>query len=68
MGLFITVIDLLSDLHIESNQLVFRQTVVCQEFLNLVVDILSNIGVVAVLELELVDEHALELLTLLDLY
>ena len=53
-----------SNLLIKFFQIFFGEPVVVQEFTNLVVD--KSLGPVSVLEFELVDEHALQLFSLLD--
>ncbi len=65
--LLVAELALLKDTLIEFFQVILGKAVVLKEFLNLVVDVLGEAGaLVAVLDLELVDEEALELLPLLD--
>jgi hypothetical protein len=65
--LLVAELALLEDALIELFQVVLSETVVLEEALDLVIDILGETwALIAILHLEFVDEQALELLTLLD--
>lgn len=57
----------LEDALVQLLQVIFCETIVLQEFLNFVINILGETrSLITVLDLELVDQESLELLTLLD--
>ena len=54
------------NLRVKVSESVFGKSIVLEVFGYFIVDKLADLGFVAVLEFELVDEHALELFALLD--
>jgi hypothetical protein len=56
------------DFRIEVSERVFSQSIILEVLGYFVVDKLTDLGFVAVLEFELVDEHALELFSLLNVH
>lgn len=63
--LLVPLVHLLAYLLVQVHEISLGQAVVCEESLHLVVDVAGDRGLVSVLELELVDKHAFELLSLL---
>ena len=66
--LFISKLDLLVDLSVKALEVGFSESIVLEEASDLVIDVLADLRLVSVLEFEFVDEHALELLSLLDIH
>lgn len=66
--LFISKLDLLVDLSVKALEVGFSESIVLEEASDLVIDVLADLRLVSILEFEFVDEHALELLSLLDIH
>ena len=68
-GLFLlTQISFFANLSVQGAQVILSQTAIFEETSNLVVNVLRKRGLVTILELEFADQHALELLTLLNVH
>ncbi len=65
---FVAKIGFFVDLSIKVTQIIFSQATILEETSHLIVNVLGDLGLVAVLELELIDEHALELLSFLNVH
>lgn len=68
VGFLLTDLAFLVDFSIKVLKVSFSESIVLKEASNFVVNVLANLRLVSVLQLELVDEHTLELLALLDIH
>ena len=68
LRLFVSVFSLFLNFSIKSFEIVFGESVIGEESLNLIVNEFGKSGVVSILEFELVGKQAFELLSLLDLH
>ena len=68
VGFLLTDLAFLVDFSIKVLEVSFSESIVLEEASNFVVNVLANLRLVSVLQLELVDEHTLELLALLDIH
>lgn len=64
----VTKIGFFRDLGVKVAQVVLRKTSILEEASHLIINIFSELGLVTVLQPKFASEHALELLTLLDVH
>lgn len=65
---FVSEIGFFGDLGVKIAQIVFSETSIFEEASHFVVNVLCELGLVAILEFEFADKHALELFTLLNIH
>ena len=66
--LFLLIINLLTNFGIKVFQIAFSKSIVGKKSLNLIIDILGNVWLVAILKFEFIDKHAFKLFSFLDFH